>query len=288
MKTRVTVGLCVKNCEKTIQEAIQSVINQSIPHSLMEVIVVNGVSKDKTVSIVKYEMSKTDLDAMILYDMGKGLGYARQMVVDNAHGEYIFFIDGDVVIENDYLNKLIEFMDKRPKVGISIGSQVYKKGTLVATIRSLYNQITSDDFLGNDATIYRLRALTQVGGFDKNIVFACEDLDVTEKILENGWTFLPNKEAKFFHHPKDNIKDLFLEQIMFGFGAHYVHHKHNKLVNLWKHLPANNFIWGFELASKSYKLQHQKTSFLIPFLLGIQRICWWIGFIESDITGYGH
>lgn len=52
METKVTVGLCVKNSEKTVKDTVDSIIKQKYLPNLMEIIVVDGDSKDRTLSIV--------------------------------------------------------------------------------------------------------------------------------------------------------------------------------------------------------------------------------------------
>ena len=84
MKPRVTVGLVTKNCADYIQDAITSIVKQDFPHDLMELIVVDGYSKDNTLSILKENLDKTNLKYRIFYE-NEGLGQARQMVVDNVY-----------------------------------------------------------------------------------------------------------------------------------------------------------------------------------------------------------
>jgi len=48
MKPIATIGVCVRNCEATIKEVINSIINQDFPHELMEVIIVDDGSEDRT------------------------------------------------------------------------------------------------------------------------------------------------------------------------------------------------------------------------------------------------
>jgi len=38
-------------------------------------------------------------------------------MVDNASGEYIEWVDSDVVLPKNYLRKQVEFMDRNPGVG---------------------------------------------------------------------------------------------------------------------------------------------------------------------------
>jgi len=60
----------VKNCETLIGNAIASVVAQDFPHGLMELIVVDGYSEDKTLAIIKESLDKTDLRIDGLSDIG--------------------------------------------------------------------------------------------------------------------------------------------------------------------------------------------------------------------------
>ena len=51
----VTVSL---NSEKTIKRCIDSVINQNYPNKKIEYVIIDGASKDKTVSIINKKKKK--------------------------------------------------------------------------------------------------------------------------------------------------------------------------------------------------------------------------------------
>ncbi len=78
MSVEITIGMCVKDSEKTIKEAFDSVVNQKYPKGLMQIIVIDGCSKDKTLSIVSSSASKAKMKVEIYSDQRKGLGAARQ------------------------------------------------------------------------------------------------------------------------------------------------------------------------------------------------------------------
>ena len=42
----VTIGMCVKNGEEYIKEAIKSVSDQDLPHELMEIVLVDERARD--------------------------------------------------------------------------------------------------------------------------------------------------------------------------------------------------------------------------------------------------
>lgn len=98
------------NCEKYIEETIQSVINQTYEN--WEMIIVDDCSKDKGVEIVeKYQR----LDNRIkLYKNEINLGGAgtRNKCIEKAKGKYIAFLDSDDLWKKEKLEKQISFMKK--------------------------------------------------------------------------------------------------------------------------------------------------------------------------------
>jgi len=277
----------VKNNEETVKKAIESILNQDFPDKFMEIIVVDGESKDKTLSIVMDSVLDNAMKVKIYSDGGKGLSEARQIVVNNAEGEYIVWVDGDVVVPKDFVRKQVEFMEQNPRVGIAVGKFGYKEGTLVATLQSL-RHYTGNRFTGNDATICRIEALRQVGGFDIHMKGACEDLDLMTRIKARGWALSVNEKAKFYHACKEAWRDLWTEQNWFGYGGHYVWHKHKGLFALWDKVPLLIFLGAFKKAVRAYKMMHQKKSFLIPLAMLFENIAWWFGFAKAHMDNYGH
>jgi glycosyltransferase involved in cell wall biosynthesis len=287
MSANVTIGVCVKDAEETIKESINSIINQKYPTELIQVIIVDGCSKDKTLSIVASATLKTDMKVEIYSDKGRGLGTARQIVVDHAYDKYIIFVDADVKIFDDFVKNHAKFMEENPDVGVAFGRPMHQEGTLVSTVWDLHCYATGG-FMGNDATIYRSEALRQAGGFDANIKGAAEDRDLIARIRAKGWLVSTNEKARFFHKCRENFKDFWDEQSWFGYGDHYINHKNKNMDPMWRKLPIGSFTYGLRMALKAYELTHRKTSFLIPLQMVLGNIAWWFGFIKGHMDSYGH
>jgi len=283
---KITVGVCVKNSERTIKGALAGILNQKYPREQMQVIIVDGCSTDRTLSIIENMASEMDMPVEILSDKGKGLGAARQTVVDNAKGDYIVFVDGDVELQEDFVQKQVDFMEKNPKVATAVGRYMFKEGNLLSTVWSLCCYVAPP--MGTDGTIFRLEALRQVEGFDENIRGAAEDTDVILRIRKEGWEISANEEAQFYHNCRQSLREFWKERAWIGSGSHYLNHKHGCLNPLWRSLPAGSLRYGLELAIESYGSTNRKTSFLIPPLLVFGNIAWWFGFIQAHFNGYGH
>jgi len=287
---KVTVGLCVKNGEKTVKEAINGVINQTYPNELMELIVVDGDSIDKTLSIVTDMISRMDMHAKIYSDGGTGLGVARQIVVDNARGEYLVWADADTVVPEDYVQKLVEFMKKNPHLGGARGiREVTNRTSLTGKLEnlSLLLRITRRSVFDGHG-IFRVKAIRQVGGFDTRIKRCGEDIDLIARMMEAGWPFSVS-DVKFYHK-SGSWNHVWNTSMGYGYGYHYRKHKHkyrDPVVPWSRSFPIVLTI-GLRDSAIAYKLTHQKISFLLPFHYLFRSIPWWLGFAKSHIEGYGH
>ncbi|MEM2518590.1 MAG: glycosyltransferase [Candidatus Bathyarchaeia archaeon] len=291
----VTVGVCVRNCESTILEVVKSIVAQDYPHEFLEVIVVDGYSSDKTVQIVESVLYNSDIKHRIFFE-NKGLGYARQLVVDNAQGKYIVWVDGDMILPKDFVRKQVEFMEKNPKVGI--GRAMYGIWPKLGPIAYLENiPFVVESFrnkkavplgiCGTEGAIYRLDAIRQVGGFDINIKGAGEDIELAQRILANGWSAQVTP-AFFYELCKESWKDLWNQYAWWGRGGHYLFHKSRDRSTPLKMSPLGGFVAGILRFPFAYKLTKRKLLFLLPFHYAFKRLAFCYGFTKAHFEGYGH
>jgi len=109
MKDKVSVIIPTYNREKTIENAIQSVLNQT--YTNLEVICINDGSTDSSLNILD-ELSIKDSRIVVLDKKNEGAAKARNDGIDISRGEYIMFLDSDdwlerTTIEESY-NAIIE------------------------------------------------------------------------------------------------------------------------------------------------------------------------------------
>jgi glycosyltransferase involved in cell wall biosynthesis len=295
MKPIVTIGVCIRNSASTIREAIESIISQDFSHELMEVIFVDDGSTDRTLCLIMDYISRMDMQVKVFHQEWKGLGPARNVVVKNASGDYIIWVDGDIVLPKDHVCKQVEFMRRHPKTAIAGGSfGIRPQASLVAFLENLayltyrlrYGE-KSSSMPGTGGAIYRVEAIRQVGGFDENIRGSGEDIDVAYRVKSAGWLVVRDK-AVFYGKCKETWRELWNQYLWHGYGAHYVNHKNRGIISLPKMLPPISFFSGIIHSLMAFQLVQRKIVFLFPFHLIFKNIAWWIGFLKSHSRGYGH
>lgn len=296
---KVTLGLCVKNSEKIVKTALDSVAKQNFPHRMMKLTVVDDGSTDKTLTFVRDFVSKMDIKTVILCSGGKGLGVSRQIVVDNSEGDYIVWIDDDFVLKKDFIRNHVEFMEKNPSVGAAQANHIPTKETLVGTLESigllLVNQNELPETIGTGGSIFRLKAIKGIGGFDTNIIGAYEDVDISYRIKKSGWALSRNSSTEFYEkYPPTTLRALWNRYFWYGYGEHFFFHKYKtQIVSyvfdfVFDAFPPFATMLGFKKSCRIYQLTHNKRVFLLAFLYFFRSIACFLGSIRAHLDGYGH
>jgi glycosyltransferase involved in cell wall biosynthesis len=284
---KVTVGLCVKNSQATVEKAVKSILNQDYQPWLMELLVVDGKSKDNTLKIIKTCLNCSNLNARYFIE-NLGLGGARQTVVENANGTYILWVDGDMILPSDFIQKQVAFMDANPRAGIGKGKYgINTSDKLVAALENMEFLInferegeTDSKSLGTSGCIYRLKAIKEAGGFDASIKGVGEDMDAEYRVRAKGWKLYVT-DAVFFEKRRDSWRSLWDEYFWHGYGWTSLLNKNRDMVNIAKLLPPIAVLVEFTRIPKAYRLTSQKAAFLLPLHYLFKRIAWFFGFLKS-------
>lgn len=291
MKAKVTIGVCVRNCSATVRRAIESIMVQDYPHELMEVIFVDDGSTDDTLAVIEEYMPKMDIDVKVFHHKWRGLGFSRNVVVKNATGKYIVWVDGDMILPRDHVKKQVKYMEENPKVAIGKGRyELCETDNLVAFLENithvlefLNNEWRADEYkpLGTGGAIYRVDAIQEIGGFNENICGAGEDMDVEFKVKNNGW-MLGVTTASFYEIRRQNFRDLWNEYFWHGLGAKSVIHSIKRARNiLFRMFPPYTVLFLLKRSILGYKVVRKKKVFLLPFHWFFKRIAWLLGFIHG-------
>lgn len=288
MKTVVTIGICVKNCEASVKEAINSIQNQDFPHELTEVIVVDDGSVDRTLKIVLDLVSKMDMKVIVFSGKWRGIGFARDLVVGEAHGQYIIWVDGDMILPEDHVSEQVKFMEQNPRVGIAKAiHRVAPKESLVAFLEHVpylvYDmdpKILSSKLPGTGGSIYRVSAIRQVNGFDRRLRNAGEDQDAAYRVKKAGW-LIAQSSAIFYEIRAQTWRRILNKYVWYGYGNHEFYNKNREVFSLYRMTPIGGFVAGLLYVFDAYKLTKRKSIVLLPFHFTLKLSAWCLGFTKA-------
>ena len=292
---KVVIGLCVRNCEKTIAKTVESITGLDYLTDRFNLIVVDGYSTDNTVGVIKDKLGNSDVRTVFLSDGGRGLSYARQLVVDNCRSRYVVWIDGDNVLPENFLRSQVDFMENHPDVGFC-GVRIVPLGEgVVSRLQGYQWTIPASDWkragylmgkIGIQGVICRVDAMESVGGFDLSIGGAGEDVDLFIRMRLAGWEGGSNNGTRIYHFMRDTWRGLWKESVWWGYGTYYISSKHRPFFPSMKRRAGFAILDCIKLTFKSIKLTKDLACVMMPLHYGIRRM----GFLFGHWLAYknGH
>jgi glycosyltransferase involved in cell wall biosynthesis len=202
MKPVVSFIIPCLNSEQTLAPTLESILAQDTEVSF-EVIVADNGSVDGTVALAQKFPVRTE------HCRKRGAGAARNFGAQVAQGEYLAFIDSDVILARDWLELLIHKMRSHGfHVGlgkvIPAGDKSFFNDFRLALNRSRYAKtaISLFDLQGNvnpvvntAACIYRKVFFRALGGFDERLS-RLEDTEMSVRSFVHGSPFYATRHAE--------------------------------------------------------------------------------------------
>ena len=144
---QVSVIIPIYNVEKYLEQCLNSIINQTLKN--IEIICVNDCSTDKSLHILKEFVLKDNRIKLINLKHNQGVSNARNIGLNLAKGEYIYLIDSDDWIDENYLETMVSKI-KESNSNILINANFVNEYT--DKQKKLYSKF---DFLKNDFEIIK-------------------------------------------------------------------------------------------------------------------------------------
>lgn len=97
---KVSVIIPVYNTEAYLEEAVRSIMNQTLKD--LEIIIIDDGSTDNSLTVIK-ELAQEDNRIKWLTQPNSGQSVARNIGIENARGRYLYFMDSDDILEENAL-----------------------------------------------------------------------------------------------------------------------------------------------------------------------------------------
>lgn len=96
------------NVEGFLPFCLDSIYGNDLSESEFEVLCINDCSPDNSLSILNDYASKHANLRIVSHSENKGLGGARNTGIEQAHGEYLWFIDADDIVNCSHISRVIQ------------------------------------------------------------------------------------------------------------------------------------------------------------------------------------
>ena len=208
---KVSVITSAYNRVDDLVRCISSILKSS--YTDYEIIVIDNASTDGTSEILK-EKYGTSIKLCTLPKNCFSTG-GKNAGIEISVGEYLWFVDSDMVVSETLMGNLTEILDSDSKIGL-VGAKIYyysdkdrvwSSGARISLLTSMAK--TVDKISNSDIEevpiilcgyMVRREVVQAVGGFDEELKFVFEEASFARKIYNLNYKIVSAKRLKIYHN----------------------------------------------------------------------------------------
>jgi len=277
---KVSIIIPARNEEKFIKRCVESFLNCDYPGELIEVIVVDGMSEDRTREIVT-EISERDDRVLLVDNERKITPVAMNLGIKASKGDYIFFSGAHSEMPSDYVSKCIKHaiesgadnvggvMKTEPRVKSAVGIAISKVlssplGVGGAKFRTGVSKPTEVDTVPFGC--YKREVFERIGYFNEKLV-RNQDIEFNLRLKRAGGKIILFPDIELTYYSRSTFKELWKNNFGNGFWV-VAAKRYAKVPYSTRHLVPLAFV-AFLLLGPIISLVASFFSFIYLFLLAI-------------------
>ncbi|AKI96523.1 glycosyltransferase family 2 protein [Kosmotoga pacifica] len=254
----VSVVIPARNEEQFIGKCLDGFLNQDYPLDSMEIIVVDGMSEDRTSKVVE-EYSKKFPLIRLIKNPRRTTPVALNLGIKEAKGKYILFSGAHSEIPKDYVSKFVKYITEynADNVGglvLTVPRRDTLKGKVIAEILSSKFGVGGAKFrTGIDQPeevdtvpfgFYRRDVFEKVGYFNEKLV-RNQDIELNLRLKRAGGKIMLFPDVVLTYFSRSTFKEF------------------------WKNNFGNGFwvIYGSKFSKLPFSLRHLVPLLFVIFLL---------------------
>jgi succinoglycan biosynthesis protein ExoA len=236
----VSVIMPCYNEEKFIEKSIESLIDDYFLKNC-EIIVVDGMSEDKTRDIVN-SFIKKGLPIRFFENKKKLQVHGLNLGLSKAKGEIIVRADAHCLYPPGYLKKCVDLL--KTKDALNVGGMMLPQGEKTvqkAIALALKHPVGVGDakwhlgnYWGYADTVYlgtlRKELFKDIGPYDPKSS-TNEDAELNLRIIKSGGKVFLDSSIKVTYFPRESLRELAIQYFRYGRGRCYTTLKHRKLTS---------------------------------------------------------
>jgi glycosyltransferase involved in cell wall biosynthesis len=171
----ISIVLTTYNSERVVERTLKGIVEQDFPLNRVELIVVDGGSKDNTLKIIKEfveRYSKLFYDVkVIVHDRNYGVSKARNDGIKMSRGRYVLILDHDVVMERNVLHALYSFLSTAPSEVVGVMPLLVPTSSFILDkwlVKILEGKIT-EYYTVADCILLKRDIIEVVGYYDESL-----------------------------------------------------------------------------------------------------------------------
>lgn len=230
----VSVIIPCRNEENFIGKCLDSIITNNYPLDRLEILVMDGMSTDKTKKVVENYLNKYPF-IRFLANPKKITPAGMNIGINSANGEIIVITSAHAKIPEDYITKCVYYLNKlnADNVGgvlITLpGENTYIAKAISLVLSHPFGVGNSWFRIGSKKPMlvdtvpfgcYRKAIFDKIGGFNEKLT-RTEDNELNYRIRKNGGKIYLIPEIKLYYYARSTLKNLWNQSFGNGKGIIY-------------------------------------------------------------------
>ena len=270
---KISVVIPARNEEGYIGRCIQSVLEADYPADRLEVVVVDGMSEDRTAQIVR-DLAARDSRVRLVPNPRRITPVAFNLGIQSSTGDIVSVICGHSILYKDYFKLTLASMREHPEAwcvgGIDVTVSENLTGRAIAAATATRAGAGNAHFrLGNyhgyaDTVVgsYWRWVFDKIGLYDEELIRNQDD-ELNFRVIKGGGKIWLNSDIKDTYFNRGSFKGLARQYNQYGFWRMRTIQKHRQpaslrqiaplmFVCLWLALIAASALWhplGYVLAA---------------------------------------
>lgn len=228
----LTVICPVYNEEKYIAQCIESIMQQDYPKDNLEILLVDGMSTDRTREIVNGYLEKYPF-IHLLDNPKKIVPCAMNIGIRAAKGDIIMRLDAHSLYPSNYFSELVKWHSLLPEawnIGGMCETKVLNSNMVSESIarvmsdkfgvgNSKFRTGTTGDYLEVDTVpfgCYKAFVFDKIGLYNEKLV-RVQDLELNKRLKYAGGIIYMIPSIQCAYIPRDNYRDFFKNRYQTGF-----------------------------------------------------------------------
>ena len=208
----ISVLMSTFNSEKTLERAINSILNQSYKH--IEFLICNDGSTDNTIKILEKYSNQYDQIEIINNKKNIGLTKSLNLLIDKSKGDFIARQDADDYSDPERLNEQIKHCVNNKFQAVFTRSYDLIKKTSMQKISYLIPYKILVNFRNpfvHGTMLINSKIIKTLGGYDEDFYFA-QDYKLYRDLIDNRVRIKKERKILYYLNTQDNISSIRKEE----------------------------------------------------------------------------
>jgi GT2 family glycosyltransferase/glycosyltransferase involved in cell wall biosynthesis len=214
VKGMVTVIVVNYNGKKYLESCFYSLLNMDKDNISLEIIMVDNLSQDDSVSLVKEKFP----EVIIVENDVNNFARALNLGIEHARGDYIAFLNNDTIVGKNWIEGLLDVIDGDERIGAVQSKILFSDGEIINSVgvedvkdfyfkdigfderdHGQYQSAKEIDYFTGGSVLLRRACIEGVGNIDEDFIMFFEDIDYSIRCRKAGWKLFYSPESVVYH-----------------------------------------------------------------------------------------